>query len=290
MGVIMKFLGTGASEGIPNPFCSCPVCENARRSGGPDIRMRSAFRVTDEVQIDYGPDTFAQSVILGNEMRTLKHLLITHAHDDHLAMFELALPGMVYGNIQNQLHVYLTENNFRMLEVFDGIAFEGKKGFFSEKLAGKVEFVKLEYGREYEIGDLRVTPVQASHACFFGSCGANYLLRLPDGKKLLYAVDTALYHEETIKTLRNAALDYLIAECTCGSLDRHDPNHMNINDCNALFESLYRVDAITQKTRVYLTHFSHKQSFSHADMEEYYRSRPTPCPVSVAYDGLTIAE
>ena len=30
----LKYLGTGASEGIPSLYCRCPVCENARKEGG----------------------------------------------------------------------------------------------------------------------------------------------------------------------------------------------------------------------------------------------------------------
>ena len=30
----IRFLGTGAAEGIPAPFCRCTVCENARKVGG----------------------------------------------------------------------------------------------------------------------------------------------------------------------------------------------------------------------------------------------------------------
>ena len=29
----IKFLGTGASEGIPDLFCRCAVCEKARKEG-----------------------------------------------------------------------------------------------------------------------------------------------------------------------------------------------------------------------------------------------------------------
>ena len=57
----MKFLGTSAGEGIPDPFCTCPICENARRVGGKELRTRSSFLLDEETIIDLGADYFAQA-------------------------------------------------------------------------------------------------------------------------------------------------------------------------------------------------------------------------------------
>ena len=54
----MKFLGTGAGEGIPNPFCTCRICEYARKHGGKDIRTRSSFMLDRHTIIDMGADFF----------------------------------------------------------------------------------------------------------------------------------------------------------------------------------------------------------------------------------------
>ena len=42
--LIMQFLGTGAAEGIPSPFCRCRVCENARKVKGKEILLRKAYK------------------------------------------------------------------------------------------------------------------------------------------------------------------------------------------------------------------------------------------------------
>ena len=45
----MLFLGTGASEMIPNPMCGCPVCRAALRSTDPrEKRCRSAALFDEE--------------------------------------------------------------------------------------------------------------------------------------------------------------------------------------------------------------------------------------------------
>ena len=42
----MIFLGTGASEGIPNPFCRCRICETARKMGGKECDLAVAIAST----------------------------------------------------------------------------------------------------------------------------------------------------------------------------------------------------------------------------------------------------
>ncbi|MDX7017975.1 carbon-phosphorus lyase, partial [Klebsiella aerogenes] len=43
----LHFLGTAASEGIPNPFCRCEHCLKARKLAGKDIRTHSSAIVDD---------------------------------------------------------------------------------------------------------------------------------------------------------------------------------------------------------------------------------------------------
>ena len=50
------FYGTGAAEGIPDPFCTCYLCQYARDHGGKDVRTRSMFRVDPTMVIDMGAD------------------------------------------------------------------------------------------------------------------------------------------------------------------------------------------------------------------------------------------
>lgn len=40
----IHFLGTAASEGIPNPFCRCAHCQQARILKGKDLRTHSFIR------------------------------------------------------------------------------------------------------------------------------------------------------------------------------------------------------------------------------------------------------
>ncbi|WP_019423030.1 MBL fold metallo-hydrolase [Paenibacillus sp. OSY-SE] len=81
----ITFWGTGDSMGVPRVYCACEVCEEARRSGV-NRRYRSSVlleRGEDKLLIDCGPDWTGQmerAAILW-----LDELLITHAHQDHIA-------------------------------------------------------------------------------------------------------------------------------------------------------------------------------------------------------------
>ena len=58
----LHFLGTAASEGIPNPFCRCEHCLKARKLAGKDIRTHSSAIVDDIMLIDVSP-TFSYQLM-----------------------------------------------------------------------------------------------------------------------------------------------------------------------------------------------------------------------------------
>ena len=79
----IHFYGTAAAEGIPALYCSCRVCEEARRLGSKEIRSRHLSTIDRDIQFDLGPDVFYQIHALGLDLRKTRHLIITHHHSDH---------------------------------------------------------------------------------------------------------------------------------------------------------------------------------------------------------------
>lgn len=70
-------LGTGPSEGVPAPLCSCEYCLANNRT-------RSSMHVETEdksVLLDVSPDVRKQ--LFENDITTLDSLLVTHFHFDH---------------------------------------------------------------------------------------------------------------------------------------------------------------------------------------------------------------
>lgn len=82
--LMIRFLGTGDAMGVPRVYCSCDVCEEARRTGH-NRRFRSSLWLENgegNLLVDCGPDWSAQMEGLG--VRQVDQVLITHAHFDHI--------------------------------------------------------------------------------------------------------------------------------------------------------------------------------------------------------------
>ncbi|GAI41159.1 unnamed protein product, partial [marine sediment metagenome] len=81
--MVLKVLGTAAAEGWPALFCECEACRKAREAGGKDIRRRASYQLGDTMHIDWGPDSYNSMIAFGLDYSPLRHLLVTHAHQDH---------------------------------------------------------------------------------------------------------------------------------------------------------------------------------------------------------------
>ncbi|THJ70474.1 MBL fold metallo-hydrolase, partial [Candidatus Frankia alpina] len=77
----VTLLGTGSADGWPNPWCDCASCAWARKH---EVRGQTAVLVDDALLLDCGPDVPRTAARLGVRLSGLRHLLISHAHPDHL--------------------------------------------------------------------------------------------------------------------------------------------------------------------------------------------------------------
>ncbi|SMF74213.1 phosphoribosyl 1,2-cyclic phosphate phosphodiesterase [Paenibacillus uliginis N3/975] len=133
----LTFLGTGDAMGVPRVYCDCGVCTEAR-SFGNNRRLRSSVMVEDgqnRFMIDCGPDW--RNMMETNGIRQVNHMLITHAHFDHIgglpewsdACRWLRVKGSLYAprevleQIQRQ-YPWLS-NHMIITEVDDGITLCG---------------------------------------------------------------------------------------------------------------------------------------------------------------------
>jgi phosphoribosyl 1,2-cyclic phosphate phosphodiesterase len=89
-------LGTAAAEGWPAPFCACEACRRARKLKGRDLRLRSGALIDNDLKIDFGPDTVAQMQSLARDLVSVKTILLTHEHGDHLCTTELEWASRPY--------------------------------------------------------------------------------------------------------------------------------------------------------------------------------------------------
>lgn len=289
MNLRMTFYGTGAAEGIPSPFCACRVCQNARRQGGREIRRRTMLRISDEICIDLGADSFMQALEYG-DFTGLRHVLVTHTHEDHLAHMMMNVRGMATERDEEPLHFYFTGEAYKIVDFYRGSSplIKGKTRQLEEE--GVVAFHRLEFMQETEIGGFGVLPLRGNHTGNVGERSANYLIRLPDGRRFYYGLDTGWYLDETFAALEGARLDLMISECTYGltpGRGPHPDSHLDAYSCAELIRRLDAQNTLRPGAPVYLTHINHRTSTG-AQLIHFFEGKALPHPVTVAWDGMRI--
>ncbi|MBC2581495.1 MBL fold metallo-hydrolase [Clostridium sp. DJ247] len=289
----LMFLGTGAAEGIPNPLCGCEICNNARKVGGKELKLRSLFRINEMVQIDFGPDVMAASMKHNIDMTELKHILITHTHSDHLCLSELLLKEMVNGDNDHKINIYVSQRAYQwVMEQLKSFRM-GESNFANSPVIKDkiIEFIPLEYYKVYEIENMKVVPLKGAHYSFgINENSNNYLITLEDGRTLFYGVDTGYPLDETIEYLKEKHIDLLIIECTFAGERRKEEKpfgHLDLISVIRVLEVFNANGTIDKNTKVYLTHINHKHHLTHALLEQEVK-KYSKFQIIVAYDGLII--
>lgn len=274
----MIFLGTGAAELIPDPFCECEVCRHARFSKDTrEKRLRSALYLDANNLIDIGPDVPSACARYGLSLSTLRNLFITHFHSDHFAVSSL-----------ETLRMSVTERpKLRLFGSPEGIA-GALSAHIQDAAHIDISLEAIAPGERRAVDDFFITPLRTIHSgAYPGETAQSYLFER-GGKAFLYACDTGLYPEENDKTLKGRALDLVIMEGTFG--DGAYPltsKHMTCASLAVMMERLAELKAITQDTRIVLTHIAHKGLLTHEQYTRraHYLFGDRAC---VAYDGMVI--
>lgn len=285
----LQFLGTGAAEGIPPLFSRNDETERIRREGGPDLRTRSSFRIGEEYQIDFGPDAFFQSVRCNCDFYDLRHLIITHMHADHIQLEAVVAKNMPYDTNGEPIILYGSVPGMEWLEKAVAVL-TGKAD--AAALGEKYILKALEYYERYTVGELILHTVRGNHRAMSETEYAiNPLIELPDGRTLLYAVDTGYYEDASFEYLTGHKLDVLVMETTFGSrTDRgeYPAGHLDAHSFLRMLDRMERAGAVSTATKIYATHINPKHEWNHAELQTFFDS--SPYEVTVASDCLEIPE
>ncbi|MGI6496226.1 MAG: MBL fold metallo-hydrolase [Kiritimatiellia bacterium] len=282
------FCGSAAAEGIPAYFCDCPVCREAARRGGKEIRKRTSYNFGGVVQIDFGPDILQAFHTYRDRMNRIRHVLVTHAHEDHLSPEELA---------------YLRDGFCTVPTQPDGITLHGTRPTF-ERIDRELDPGATEDRADavYASGRLRTHVFRTFDVFDLPDAGATvrtyranhspplepvvYVVTL-GGRTVLFGNDTGYFPEDSWSALGAARgelrLDVVILDDTGAMLDWRD-GHMGapaVLDTFSRLESLGLSDRSTVKA---VNHFSHNGRATHADLEAFYGPRG----IRVGYDGLLL--
>ncbi|WP_312420827.1 MBL fold metallo-hydrolase [Epilithonimonas sp.] len=253
--MLLKFLGTGTSQGIPVIGSRHPVClsENPK-----DKRLRTSAIITTDsgkkILIDCGPD-FRQQM-LTNKEEDVNAVLVTHEHNDHIIGLDDLRP-LIFKN-KESMPIYC---NWRVAEE---IEHRFPYAFIEHKYPGAPSFDLFKIDGNFRLFDeIDVTPIDIIHS-EINILGFKF-------KNLAYITDASKIEEREKEKLKN--LEVFIINC----LRKTEPHHSHF----ILPQVLELVQELKPK-KTYLIHISHHLGF-HDDVEA-----ELPDNVHLAYDGLEI--
>lgn len=268
----LQLNGTGASEGFPSLFCSCPYCQEARKLGGKNIRHRTSSCIDGRILIDFSADTFSSCAQHKVDLSQIHHLIVTHSHADHFSPVDLHYLLPPFCDHPHPLNIYGNA------AVHQKLLNEHKE---NPGLLSHISFYELKAGEAFWIDDYKIIPVPTLHDrkenCFI------YIVEKGQ-KKLLYAHDSAPFPEETWVFLQGHIFSMVILDCTSVEKGSHFPNHMGLPDNIAIKERMLSEHIAHIDTRFVLTHFAH--TFN--PLDRHVSSLAEANGFIAAYDGILL--
>lgn len=250
--MLLTFLGTGTSTGVPMIGCDCEVC----RSTDPrDHRLRTSALLTTgsaNILIDAGPDFRQQILATGSP--NLDALLITHTHYDHVGGIDDLRPYCY----PDGFDIYAQRHDIDDLRRKVPYCFAEKPYPGAPVLHPHV----ISPFQPFTIKGIEITPLPVNH----------YLLDIVGFKigELAYITDAKRVPPETIEAIRG--IDTLVINAL-----RHKEHisHMNLTDALGVIK-------LIKPRRAWLIHLSHEMGL-HGKA-----STALPSNVRIAVDGETI--
>lgn len=253
--MIIKFLGTGTSQGIPVIGSNHPVCLSKDPK---DNRLRSSIMIKSKKKfflIDCSPDFRYQMILYGYNV--IDAILLTHEHNDHTSglddikqinnLMNKSIP--VYG-----LSRVLNEIKNRYYYFFSKTKYPG---------SSRIDLINIEINKKITIKGLDIIPLSIMH-------GNLPILgyRIND---FVYITDASLIPKSTLKLLTG------VSTLVLNTL-RKNPKHPS----HFILKESLEIINIIKPNKTYLTHISHLLGF------HYIISQELPKNIYLAYDGLQL--
>jgi phosphoribosyl 1,2-cyclic phosphate phosphodiesterase len=253
--LILTFLGTGTSQGVPMIGCDCEVC----RSPDPrDKRLRSSIYVqTPECfwVVDTGTDFRTQA--LRENIRDVDAVIFTHSHTDHIMGFD---DLRRFSHARGSMPVYASADTMLDLKRVFEFAFKALNPF-----PGYLKPEPHVIDGPFHLGSTIITPLPVPH----GDSIVNGYLFSRGGEKLIaYMSDCSGVPgaiADQISEVKALIIDAL--------RDKPHPTHLSV-------EQALEVAAHVRPEATYFTHIAH-------ELPQAAESR-LPAGAHIAYDGLKL--
>ncbi|WP_420879469.1 bifunctional adenosylcobinamide kinase/adenosylcobinamide-phosphate guanylyltransferase [Rhodococcus sp. (in: high G+C Gram-positive bacteria)] len=233
-------LGTGSADGWPNPFCVCASCRIAAERG--EIRGQTAALIDDAILLDCGPDVPRAAVRAGRSLAGVRHLLLTHAHPDHLNPAALLFRSWVRRD--QPLDVVGPADALDLCRDWVGPD-------------DPVRFVPVVPGERIVLNGYEFRVLEAAHRVFRNGDSVLYDVADPAGGRLLWATDTGPLPSSTLGAVHDARFDAVFLEETFGTRTDLGAGHHDLTTFPRTLAALREAGAVTATTDVVAVHLSH---------------------------------
>ncbi len=271
----IKFLGTGAYEGVPGLFCRCRVCLESMKLGGRNLRSRSQALVNDDLMIDFCPDTVWHTQRYSLDWSKITACLITHSHSDHLYPKDIAMIARGYSHEQSRICFHAGKKGYKAIR--KKVKKEAVAPFAAVHLVKN--FQKFSVGKD---GKYEVFSMPANHSRF--TSPMIYAIR-SNGKQILYAHDSGYYSEKTWARLAQLGrFDLISLDCTGGLAYNYRDNHMCVEPMKEAIQRMENLGLIDSRTVRVANHFSHNGGNTYDELSQILEKDE----IVVSYDGMEI--
>ncbi|CRK52335.1 Adenosylcobinamide kinase [Rhodococcus sp. RD6.2] len=256
-------LGTGAADGWPNPFCTCSSCRIMLERG--EIRSQTAALVDDVLLLDCGPEVPRAAMHAGRTLSGVRHLLLTHAHPDHVGPLALLMRSWVARD--QPLDVIGPPEALDLCRDWVGPD-------------DPVRWIPVAPGDALTVGEYGIRVLPAAHRVHNdGDCVLFEVAAR--GRKLLWATDTGPFDAVALDAVRDARYDAVFLEETFGDLAEHEPDHLDLVSFPRALAALRGVGAVVDGTDVIAVHLGHHNP---VDLQD----RLGPWGVRIVPDGTVV--
>ncbi len=251
--MIVTFLGTGTSQGVPVIACDCNVC---RSIDFKDKRLRSSVHIDIDglsLIVDTGPD-FRQQV-LRERIYKLDAILYTHEHKDHTA----GMDDIRAFNFKQKKDIPIYARH----KVLQQLRKEFEYVFAADKYPGVPQVLEKEiFNKPFCINGIYILPVEVLHYKLpvFG-------FRIKDFTYITDANHISDIEAEKLRGTRILVLNALQVKTHL--------SHFNLEQAIGFAESI-------EPEKTYFTHISHRMGL-HKKI-----SQTLPENIALAYDGLKL--
>ena len=229
----LRLLGTGASDGWPNPWCTCRSCAAARTEG--IVRGQTSALIDDRLLLDIGPDGVRAAGRFGVSLAGIEVVCVTHAHPDHHGVPAWMWRGWVDGR--------------RPLTL---VAPAQVIADARPRLDDTVTTHEVTAGAEVQVAGYAIRALPAEHRA--PGEAVLYDLTAPDGTRLLWGTDSGLLSEAALGMTEGRDYDAVLLELT----SKHQENgHLDLTTWPQQVAALRERNAVGDDTTLLAVHLGH---------------------------------